>query len=208
MMVNGGALIGSPLRQPVIWRQEVTVEQFTEYYFSAWAMNLNPASNARLQFKINGQLVGTVLDLSTAPEPTSQAQVNLNNWREFRSNPSWSSGTATTAVIEIVNLNTALGGNDFALDDISFGTLSPFIRLTSAVGTDDSQVVCEDSPIVDIEYAVGGGLDGPVVTGLPVGVTATWNGRNLRINGSPTTPGEYAYEVFTTGSCQQVRAEG
>ncbi|OYX23894.1 MAG: hypothetical protein B7Z16_01535 [Algoriphagus sp. 32-45-6] len=208
MMVNGGALIGSPLRQPVIWRQEVTVEQFTEYYFSAWAMNLNPASNARLQFKINGQLVGTVLDLSTAPEPTSDAEVGLDNWREFRSNPSWSSGSATTAIIEIVNLNTALGGNDFALDDISFGTLSPFIRLTSAVGTDDSQVVCEDSPIVDIEYAVGGGLDGPVVTGLPVGVTATWNGRNLRISGSPTEPGEYAYEVFTTGSCQQVRVEG
>ncbi|WP_198673006.1 beta strand repeat-containing protein [Algoriphagus litoralis] len=208
MMVNGGALIGSPLRQPVIWRQQVVVEPFTEYYFSAWAMNLNPASNARLQFKINGQLVGTVLDLSTAPEPTSDAQVGLDNWREFRSNPSWSSGSATTAIIEIVNLNTALGGNDFALDDISFGTLSPFIRLTSAVGTDDSQVVCEDSPIVDIEYAVGGGLDGPLVTGLPAGVTATWNGLNLRISGSPTTPGEYIYEVFTTGSCQQVRVEG
>ncbi len=208
MMVNGGALIGSPLRQPVIWRQEVTVEQFTEYYFSAWAMNLNPASNARLQFKINGQLVGTVLDLSTAPEPTSNAQVSLDNWREFRSNPSWSSGTATTAIIEIVNLNTALGGNDFALDDISFGTLSPFIRLTSDPGTDDSQVVCEDSPIIDIEYAVGGGLDGPIVTGLPAGLSAIWNGVNLRISGSPTTPGEYTYEVFTTGSCQQVRVEG
>jgi hypothetical protein len=208
MMVNGGALIGSPLRQPVIWRQEVTIEPFTEYYFSAWAMNLNPASNARLQFKINGQLVGTVLDLSTAPEPTSQAQVSLDNWREFRSNPSWSSGSATTAIIEIVNLNTTAGGNDFGLDDISFGTLSPFIRLTSAVGTDDSQVVCEDSPIVDIEYAVGGGLDGPLVTGLPAGLTATWNGLNLRISGSPTTPGEYIYEVFTTGSCQQVRVEG
>jgi len=208
MMVNGGELIGTPLRQPVIWRQEVTVEQFTEYYFSAWAMNLNPASNARLQFKINGQLVGTVLDLSTAPEPTSDAEVNLDNWREFRSNPSWSSGSATTAIIEIVNLNTTLGGNDFALDDISFGTLSPFIRLTSDPGTDDSQVVCEDSPIVDIEYAVGGGLDGPLVTGLPAGLTATWNGVNLRISGSPSTPGEYTYEVFTTGSCQQVRVEG
>jgi hypothetical protein len=208
MMVNGGALIGSPLRQPVIWRQEVTVEQFTEYYFSAWAMNLNPGSPARLQFKINGQLVGTVLDLDNAPKPGSEAEVGLDNWREFRSDPSWSSGSATTAIIEIVNLNTALGGNDFALDDISFGTLSPFIRLTSAVGTDDSQVVCEDSPIVDIEYAVGGGLAGPLVTGLPAGLTATWNGVNLRISGTPTTPGEYTYEVFTTGSCQQVRVEG
>lgn len=208
LMVNGGALVGNPQRQPVIWRQEVTVEPFTEYYFSAWAMNLNPSSPARLQFKINGQLVGTVLDLDNAPKPTSNAQVSLDNWREFRSDPSWSSGTATTAIIEIVNLNTALGGNDFALDDISFGTLSPFINLTSDPGTDDSQVVCEDSPIVDIEYAVGGGLAGPLVTGLPAGLTATWNGVNLRISGSPTTPGEYTYEVFTTGSCQQVRVEG
>ncbi len=208
MMVNGGALIGNPQRQPVIWRQEVAVEPFTEYYFSAWAMNLNPGSPARLQFKINGQLVGTVLDLDNAPKPASQAAVNLDNWREFRSDPSWSSGTATTAIIEIVNLNTALGGNDFALDDISFGTLSPFIRLTSAPETEDSQIVCEDSPIVDIEYAVGGGLDGPIVTGLPAGLTAIWNGVNLRISGSPTTPGEYTYEVFTTGSCQQVRVEG
>ncbi|MHA7131282.1 glycine-rich domain-containing protein [Algoriphagus namhaensis] len=208
MMVNGGALIGNPLRQPVIWRQEVTVEPFTEYYFSAWAMNLNPGSPARLQFKINGQLVGTVLDLNTAPKPGSASEVSLDNWREFRSNPSWSSGTATTAIIEIVNLNTTPGGNDFALDDISFGTLSPFIRLTSDPGTDDSQVVCEDSPIVDIEYAVGGGLAGPVVTGLPAGLTAIWNGVNLRISGSPTTPGTYTYEVFTTGSCQQVRVAG
>ncbi|MDN3204840.1 glycine-rich domain-containing protein [Algoriphagus sediminis] len=208
MMVNGGELIGTPLRQPVIWRQTVPVEQFTEYYFSAWAMNLNPASNARLQFKINGQLVGTVLDLSSAPEPTSDAEVGLDNWREFRSDPSWSSGTATTAVIEIVNLNTTLGGNDFGLDDISFGTLSPFIRLTSDPGTDDSQVVCQDSPIIDITYDVGGGLSGPVVTNLPPGVTAIWNGVNLRITGSPTTPGDYTYEVFTTGSCQQVRVEG
>ncbi|MEP0710449.1 MAG: PKD-like domain-containing protein, partial [Algoriphagus sp.] len=208
LMVNGGKLIGSPLRQPVIWRQEVPVDQFTEYYFSAWAMNLNPGSPARLQFKINGQLVGTVLDLDGAPKPTSDAQVGLDNWREFRSNPSWSSGTATTAIIEIVNLNTDAGGNDFAIDDISFGTLSPFIRLTSDPGTNDSQIVCEDTPIEDIEYAVGGGLAGPLVTGLPVGVTATWNGVNLRISGSPTSPGEYIYEVFTTGSCQQVRVEG
>ncbi len=208
MMVNGGELIGSPLRQPVIWRQEVAVEQFTEYYFSAWAMNLNPGSPARLQFKINGQLVGTILDLSTAPTPESDGEVGLDNWREFRSDPSWSSGSATTAIIEIVNLNPEESGNDFGLDDISFGTLSPFIRLTSAVGTDDSQVVCQDSPIVDITYDVGGGLDGPVVTGLPAGLDAIWNGVNLRITGSPTTPGDYTYEVFTTGSCQQVRVEG
>ncbi len=208
MMVNGGELIGSPLRQPIIWEQTVTVEPNTEYYFSAWAMNLNPGSPAKLQFEINGELVGSILDLSTAPMPTSAAEVGLDNWREFRSDPSWSSGSATEAVIRIVNLNTVLGGNDFALDDISFGTLSPFIKLTSAAGTDDSQVVCEDSPIVDVEYAVGGGLDGPIVENLPPGVNSIWNGVNLRLSGIPTTAGTYNFTVYTTGACAQVRAEG
>ncbi|ERM83492.1 hypothetical protein P872_00220 [Rhodonellum psychrophilum GCM71 = DSM 17998] len=212
MMVNGGALVsiptGSPLRQPIIWEQTVTIEPNTEYYFSAWAMNLNPASPARLQFEINGVLVGTVLDLNGAPKPTSNAAVNLDNWRQFYSDPTWSSGDATTAVIRIVNLNTDLGGNDFGLDDISFGTLSPFIKLTSAVGTDDSQVVCENSPIIDIEYRVGGGLAGPVVENLPPGVTNTWNGVNLRFSGSPTQAGTYNYTIFTTGACLQVRATG
>jgi hypothetical protein len=208
LMVNGGALIGSPLRQPIIWEQTVTVEPNTDYYFSAWAMNLNPGSPAKLQFEINGELVGTILDLNTAPKPTSGAQVGLDNWREFRSDPSWSSGSATQAVIRIINLNTNQGGNDFALDDISFGTLSPFIRLTSAVGTDDSQVVCENSPIIDIEYAVGGGLAGPVVDNLPPGVNSVWNGVNLRFSGSPTVAGTYNYTVFTTGACLQVQASG
>ncbi|MFN3999119.1 glycine-rich domain-containing protein [Algoriphagus sp.] len=208
LMVNGGALIGSPLRQPIIWEQTVTVEPNTEYYFSAWAMNLNPSSPARLQFEINGVLVGTILDLNNAPKPTNAAQVSLDNWRQFYSDPTWSSGDATTATIRIVNLNTALGGNDFGLDDISFGTLSPFIKLTSAVGTDDSQVVCEDSPIIDIEYRVGGGLAGPVVENLPPGITSVWNGVNLRFSGSPTTAGTYNYTIFTTGECLQVRAYG
>ncbi|MFT4858174.1 MAG: hypothetical protein ACI8SN_000088 [Algoriphagus sp.] len=210
LMVNGGALIGSPLRQPIIWEQTITVEPNTDYYFSAWAMNLNPGSPAKLQFEINGELVGTILDLNAPgiPKPTSNTQVDLDNWRQFFSNPSWSSGSSTTAVIRIVNLNTNLGGNDFALDDISFGTLSPFIRLTSAPGTNDSQVVCENSPIIDIEYKVGGGLSGPVVENLPPGVTSIWNGINLRFSGSPTQAGTYNYTIFTTGACLQVSATG
>src|SRR5690606_14137180 len=97
---------------------------------------------------------------------------------------------------------------DFALDDISFGTLSTFITLTSAAGTDLSQVVCEDSPIEDITYSVGGGIEGPVVEGLPAGVTANWNGVTLRLSGSPTVSGTFEYTVVTTGACLQKRASG
>jgi len=54
-------------------------------------MNLDPDSPAKLQFEINGELVGTILDLNTAPKLPRGAQVGLDNWREFRSDPSWSS---------------------------------------------------------------------------------------------------------------------
>src|SRR5690606_38325890 len=107
LMVNGSTqLTGAPSRQRIIWEQTVTVQPNTDYYFSAWAMNLNPADPARLQFEVNGVLVGTIADLNSAPKPTSEGAVNLNNWVRFYSDPTWNSGSATTAVIRIRNLNT------------------------------------------------------------------------------------------------------
>lgn len=131
MMINGSTTtIEDPpgsgnWRQRIIWQQTVTVQPNTDYYFSAWGMNLHPTNCAILQFEVNGTLVGSIANLTVAPKPTSEAQVNLANWVRFYSTPFWNSGSATTAVIRIRNLNTIAGGNDFGLDDISFGTLSP-----------------------------------------------------------------------------------
>ena len=133
LMVNGSTSLvpnpPGPDRQRIIWQQTVTITPNTNYYFSAWAMNLNPSFPAQLQFEVNGVLVGTVADLSSpaVPKPTSESEVNLSNWVRFYSTPFWNSGTATTAIIRIRNLNTNAGGNDFALDDISFATLSAIL---------------------------------------------------------------------------------
>lgn len=126
MMINGSKeLIGSPPHERVIWQQTVAVWPNTDYYFSAWGMNLNPVSPAKLRFEVNGVQVGTIADLNLAPKPTTEGEVNLANYVRFYSNPTWNSGSATTAVIRIINLNLIAGGNDFGLDDISFGTLAP-----------------------------------------------------------------------------------
>ncbi|MBK7172933.1 MAG: immunoglobulin domain-containing protein [Bacteroidales bacterium] len=125
MMING-----SINTSQVIWQQTVTIQPNTPYYFSAWGMNLNPASPARLQFEIvtiqNGtEQVGSIADLNIAPKPTDESQVALSNWVRFYSTPFWTSPAgAVSATIRIINLNTDPGGNDFGLDDISFGTLS------------------------------------------------------------------------------------
>ena len=97
---------------------------------------------------------------------------------------------------------SALGGNDFGLDDISFGTLSTFIRLVSDPGT-DAQTPCVNTPITPIVYSVGSTASGPTITGLPPGLTTSFNGVLFTITGTPTTPGTYTYTVSTAGTCNQ-----
>ncbi len=110
----------------VVWEQTYTVTPNTNYYFAAWALNIyldetyGGTMNPHLQFEINGTLFGT--------------DVLLNEWTNDDSNPwldkfrfygTWNSGSTTTATVRIRNLISGLQRNDFALDDISFGTLDP-----------------------------------------------------------------------------------
>src|SRR5690606_24072291 len=96
------------------------VQPNTTYYFSSWAMSLNRvAPYAQLKFSVNDSLLGTTAVLSPGAN-------NVNgpfNWERFYG--TWYSGSNTFVTVSIVDLQTAAGGNDFGLDDISFGTLSP-----------------------------------------------------------------------------------
>ena len=105
MVVNGA---GSPNQN--VWCQTVSVSPNTDYFFGAWVSTVVANNPAILQFSINGQVLGSPF---TAP-------FNINNWVQFFE--TWNSGANTTATICVVNQNTTLGGNDFALDDITFST--------------------------------------------------------------------------------------
>ena len=196
MIING-----SPSAAKV-WQETVNVQPNTTYYFAAWGMSLNNAGPfANLQFNINGSQVGTTELLTPGVNSNSN-----NGWTRFYG--TWTSGpTTTTAVISITDLQTATGGNDFGLDDISFSTLSTFLNLDSGPGT-DAQTVCVNAPITNIVYSAGNGSSAPVVTGLPTGVTPSWNGVLLTISGTPTVAGNYSYTVKTTGTCQPSTATG
>ncbi|MGH7249613.1 MAG: beta strand repeat-containing protein, partial [Minisyncoccia bacterium] len=160
-------------------------------------------NNAQLRFSVNGTLVGTTAVLTNHGENSGAP----DNWIRFYGN--WTSGpTATTADIYINDLQAALGGNDFGLDDISFGTLSTFVELVSAPGT-DAQTVCANTPITDIIYSVGSTASGPTITGLPAGLTTSFNGIYFTISGTSTAPaGTYTYKVTTTGTCIPSTATG
>ncbi|WP_127130652.1 PKD domain-containing protein [Pseudoflavitalea rhizosphaerae] len=108
---NGNMMVvnGSPVLNMVVWEQTIAVTPNTNYAFSTWitsAANVNPAL---LQFSINGLTLGNLI---SAPATTC-------DWTQFYA--TWNSGNNTTATISIVNQNLQFAGNDFALDDISFG---------------------------------------------------------------------------------------
>jgi len=104
MVVNGATTPGE-----AVWCQMVTVLPGRDYAFSAWLMSAIAQNPARLQFSVNGNLLGNTFRASNA----------VCIWNEF--NEVWNSGAETSAEICIVNQNTGGSGNDFALDDLFFG---------------------------------------------------------------------------------------
>ncbi len=103
MIVNGS---GTPNTN--VWCQSINVMPNADYAFGAWVLSVVAGSPAILQFEINGVLLGSPFN----------APATVCTWQQFYS--LWNSGNNTTANICIINQNTTGGGNDFALDDISF----------------------------------------------------------------------------------------
>ena len=118
---------GAPVADVTVWAQTVSVVQNTNYAFSTWIQSLYPPNPAQLSFSINGSDIGSTIT-ATLPNCT---------WTRFYT--TWNSGTNSTASISIVNKNTFVQGNDFALDDISFAPV--LIKR-------DSVVIAIDAPFV------------------------------------------------------------
>lgn len=108
MIINGSGTPGTN-----IWCETINVVPNTNYAFGCWVNSVAAGSPAILQFQINGSLIGAPFN---APATTCI-------WQQFYT--LWNSGANTSANICIINQNTTLGGNDFALDDISFIGLCP-----------------------------------------------------------------------------------
>jgi len=107
MVVNG-----APTAGVVVWSQAVPVVANATYQFTYWEQTVNvPETDknpSRLQLYVNGVAAGPIY---TAP-------TGNNVWAKFLYNAS--SGSNTVLNLELVNQNTVLSGNDFALDDIEF----------------------------------------------------------------------------------------
>ncbi|MGC4103698.1 PKD domain-containing protein [Ferruginibacter sp.] len=136
MLVNGSSGVGTK-----IWTHTVAVQPNTQYAFSTWLQSLSPNSPAQLQFSINDNPIGTDFD----------ASVTTCVWDQFYT--TWNSGSSTSATISIINKNTAAGGNDFALDDISFAPLLlkwDSVRITverPMIMANNDTLICAGRPV-------------------------------------------------------------
>ncbi|HMW40293.1 MAG: gliding motility-associated C-terminal domain-containing protein [Saprospiraceae bacterium] len=102
MVLNGAAAFQN------VWCESVPVMPDMDYIFTCWVTAVVSASPPILQFNINGNSIGPVFN--------SSGSTCL--WEKYE--VIWNSGSNTLADICILNQNTASGGNDFAIDDISF----------------------------------------------------------------------------------------
>ncbi len=97
----------------VVWSETVNVNSGTAYQFSgwgaSWAYYYAPIdrSPALLRVYINGQ----------QQAPDFQLPAADGQWQNF--GLAWNSGASTHATIQILDVNTLVGGNAFVLDDLS-----------------------------------------------------------------------------------------
>ena len=92
-------------------------------------------------------------------------------------------------------INTTQSGTITVTPD---GTLT----LTSPSGT-NNQTVCINTPISNIDYAIGGSGTGASITSgtLPAGVNGVYSGGIFTISGTPTVSGTFNFMVGSSGPC-------
>lgn len=85
-------------------------------------------------------------------------------------------------------------------------TAAKTISLSSAANS-DVQSLCINSSLATLTYSSSGGT-GAVFSGLPTGVTGSYNSGSPAISGSPSVAGTYNYSVIITGGCGSASATG
>jgi len=104
------------------------------------------------------------------------------------------------------NYNATIGRVTGASSASVISTVTNSIVLTSAAGT-NSQSVCNNTAITNITYATTGATNA-TVTGLPNGVSGTWNNNVVTISGTPSQAGTFNYTVTLVGGCNPTTAQG
>ena len=128
------AVNGSIDTVSVIWSQQISVEPGTTYQLSIWTSTW--FSPAGLQVRINSTDNG---DEFSTPATNGEWELTTR---------SWNSESSGTALIEIINTTSQFGGNDFALDELSFNLIADV--LLGDVNLDGAVDLLDVAPFIDL----------------------------------------------------------
>ena len=107
MLIVNGAEFVEQGNEPIVWGQDVTVEQDQHYFLSYYLRTCYPEAPATLRCTINGVQVGPD---AVAPDLPSDGWIQVSY--------EWDSLSSTLAQICLVDLNYQHTGNDFTIDDV------------------------------------------------------------------------------------------
>jgi hypothetical protein len=179
----------------------------------------NPADNAgrgTIKFYLNG---------SATPLPSTATQFFSNNiktthagnivigrtrydadfWLGYIANVIVYNRVLSTQEIA-ANYNATISRVTGASSASVISTVTNSIVLSSSAGT-NSQSICNNTAITNITYATTGATNA-TVTGLPNGVSGTWNNNVVTISGTPSQAGTFNYTVTLVGGCNPTTAQG
>jgi Concanavalin A-like lectin/glucanases superfamily len=181
----------------------------------------NPADNAgngSIKFYLNGN--STPLASTTSTYGADKLQVktthagNIVVGRSRYDTDYWLGYIANVIVYNRVlstqeiaaNYNATIGRVTGASSASVISTVTNSIVLSSSIGT-NSQSICNNTAITNITYTTTGATNA-TFTGLPNGVSGTWNNNVVTISGTPTQAGTFNYTVSLVGGCNPTTAQG
>ncbi len=120
-------------------------------------------------------------------------------------NGSWSSNVITITGLPgtsgTSNYTVTLTGGCGSVTQVGNIQVTPIntALLSSTVGT-DNQIVCINSALTDIKYAISGAT-GANYSGLPIGISGIFNSNQITLTGTSATSGTFNYSITLTGGC-------
>ena len=116
---------GATIANVTVWSQTVKVVPYSNYQFTYYLQNVFSKSPSILQLFANNQPVGNEVN----------ADAGLGIYKKYYYN--WYSGPNTSVLLDLRNQNTIADGNDFALDNIDFRTVT---QVSSSVNVTNDNV--------------------------------------------------------------------
>jgi hypothetical protein len=139
-------------------------------------------------------LVGT--NASNYAGTTNLASVSANSIQI-----NWGTTPAGTYTLQVIETNNSCPGEPVTLTV----TINP---LNTASVASSTPTLCINTPLTAITHSTTGATGIGTPSGLPSGVTASWENDVITISGTPTEAGQFSYSIPLTGGCGSVIATG